>query len=165
MTDDSLPHAPGSDSSKGAGDSMRPNAAGLRRRIYFHLLDDGPQTTEQLEQSLGLAGNTVRPRVLALVESGLACRRGTRRNQSGRHADIIHGIEMPADLADTLLAMPEPRGPHLRDERELITAVRNMDASACKDLFSQSGFKLAQDAFVVIIKRYFNDGPAEGREI
>lgn len=72
-------------------------AARHRAQILGLILSAGPagMTREEIEERSGLAGNTVRPRCVELMASGLIrATEGTRATRSGRQAEILVGVTL-----------------------------------------------------------------------
>jgi hypothetical protein len=83
------PFAPQSDTSREAAEAIRPHVAGLRAMVLRALGLGHGRTAQQLELETGLPGNTVRPRLLELIERGLAVKtEETRPTLSGRKANV-----------------------------------------------------------------------------
>ena len=94
MTTDTIPHN-GRQTSILAALSAVPAAARHRAQILGLILSAGPAglTREEIEVRSGLAGNTVRPRCVELMASGLIrATDGTRVTRSGRKAEILVGV-------------------------------------------------------------------------
>jgi hypothetical protein len=93
-----LPFARRSDTSRAAAEAARDRAPFDRGRIYAAIVAAGARglTDEELEESTGLKGNTVRPRRGELAGQGKAGRAwprliepaGERPTSSGRHATV-----------------------------------------------------------------------------
>lgn len=89
-----------------ARSSPRP-AATQRRRVFLHLLHSGSlgATLEEIEQALGMPGNTVRPRRIELEAKNLVKDSGsTRPTASGRAAVVWIVPEPVRSLALAKLA-------------------------------------------------------------
>ena len=90
----SLPFARGSQTSRDAAEQAKPNAATQRARVLKLVResgwsDDPGLTDEQIQERLGLSGNTQRPRRMELVTMGLIKDSGrTRKTKSGREAVV-----------------------------------------------------------------------------
>jgi predicted ArsR family transcriptional regulator len=85
-----LPHN-GTATSAAAAESMRSSAATIAQRIHDFLLTRGEAgaTADQIEQALGLSGNTVRPRLVEMREDGrVVDSRLIRRTRAGRAAKV-----------------------------------------------------------------------------
>jgi hypothetical protein len=80
-----------SQTSAEAAESVREGAAELRERVYSALKRVWPEglTDEQMQQALGMQGNTQRPRRRELEQRGLVRDSGERRfTTSGRRAVV-----------------------------------------------------------------------------
>lgn len=76
-----------SETSRLAAESIEESAATLRGKIYQWLLTNGPATDEQIQDLLGMPGNTERPRRRELQSKGLVVDSGQRGlTSSGRQA-------------------------------------------------------------------------------
>jgi DNA-binding IclR family transcriptional regulator len=76
------------DTSRDAAKSIEKHLQRLECVVLF-ALDEGPQTTEQIERTTGLGGSTVRPRLVALRARGLVTKSDERRRTaSGRMAAV-----------------------------------------------------------------------------
>jgi hypothetical protein len=85
------PFAPKSDTSREAAEQIRPQAANLRESVLRAMLKTPGEgaTAEEIEELTGLAGNTVRPRLIELVERGQIAKTDRKRaTRSGRNAVI-----------------------------------------------------------------------------
>jgi hypothetical protein len=65
------PHVRGSETSRAAAENIKPYVLSLRERVYFYIKRFGPVTDQQIEEGLGLAGSTARPRRIELLGGGL----------------------------------------------------------------------------------------------
>ena len=74
--------------SKEAAASMVGKAGGQRRRILRFVADYGPISAQNIELGTGIAGNSVRPAVLALQEAHLVRVMGEGRTRSGRRCGL-----------------------------------------------------------------------------
>ncbi len=77
--------------SDAAAESMRPHASTLRDKVRQHIAANGINgaTADEIEHALGLAGNTVRPRLVELRNRHQVCDSGrTRKTVSGRQAIV-----------------------------------------------------------------------------
>ena len=84
------PHS-GPPTSQAAAEAIRPNAATLRARVlrYIEARGERGATDEEIQNNLGMAGNTQRPRRKELQEAGLIRDSGrTRKTSSGREAVV-----------------------------------------------------------------------------
>lgn len=74
------------DTSKAAAKAIAVNTGTLRWKVLFALRYLG-MTAEELEQNLGLSGNTVRPRLVELRKAGMVAQsEHTALTRSGRAA-------------------------------------------------------------------------------
>ena len=89
----SAPHN-GTPTSRDAAADARAMAGKQRARILAHLFACGERgaTAQEIESATGLAGNTVRPRLVELRESACATTSGTRKTTSGRAAQVWHAV-------------------------------------------------------------------------
>lgn len=82
-----------------AAESVRLAAGTLRTRVLDFLVacgDDGA-TRWEIEEALGMDGNTARPRVVELQRAGLVRDSGrTRSTPSGRQASVLVACKKPA---------------------------------------------------------------------
>lgn len=98
--------------SKAAHDQIQPSIGELHERIVRRLVDGG-LTDEELQERLGMAANTERPRRVELEEAGRVIDSGQRRKtKSGRAAvvwiltpDSLHEAKPPAAPAADLPAL------------------------------------------------------------
>lgn len=77
--------------SKPAADSMRGQAAILRAQVLACIVESGERgmTDEEIQNALGMAGNTERPRRWELERAGLVKDSGIRRvTKAGRKAAV-----------------------------------------------------------------------------
>lgn len=82
------PHS-GSDTSRDAAHSIRREMPRLEALVLSHLSGCSGATAQEIEVATGLAGNTVRPRLVGLRERGLVEDSGERRvTTSGRRAVV-----------------------------------------------------------------------------
>ncbi len=90
----SLPYVSGSETSKAAAEKAKPNAASQRARVLKLITescwrDDPGLTDEEIQDRLGLTGNTQRPRRMELLKTGVVKDSGrTRKTKSGREAVV-----------------------------------------------------------------------------
>ena len=78
-----------SDTSYAAAVAKRPTAPAQRAQVYATLVASGPLTAEQLEDHLGLSGNSIRPRLVELRRDALVLDTGRRiKTRSGRWAVV-----------------------------------------------------------------------------
>jgi Helix-turn-helix domain len=99
--------ARGSETSRKAALANYPRAGSQRARILEHVLASGGagRTREELEDRLGLTGNTVRPRVRELIDGGwLRVRKDggtpvTRRTTLGNASEVLEATERAAKHA------------------------------------------------------------------
>lgn len=90
-----LPYVAGSETSKAAAESMRKCAAFQRGQVYDAICDAGVHglTREEIEAETGLPGNSVRPRVVELIEGGMIKSADEkRRTASGRRAEVLVAV-------------------------------------------------------------------------
>lgn len=95
MTTDHPPHN-GKPTSILAAEEIKPTASRLREQVYAFIRDRGKTgaTREEIETSLGLAGNCVRPRVWELMKANrIAETQETRLTRSGRKAVVLVAVE------------------------------------------------------------------------
>lgn len=93
--DDSLFSAPhnGTPTSKAAAESVSPTTAKTVRNAiyaYIELRGDTGATREEIENHMGIDGNTIRPRVVELINEGRVI--GTdmqRKTSNGRNAEVL----------------------------------------------------------------------------
>lgn len=72
-----------------AADSIAGQLGRLELLVLRGVIGMGDATTEELEEALGLPGNTVRPRIWALRQKGFVKDLvGTRTTKSGRQAQV-----------------------------------------------------------------------------
>lgn len=85
------PYVPWSDTSKQAAASIEPHLARLERIVFEVVARAGAVglTAQEIEETHGIPGNTVRPRLVALCRKGMVRDSGERRNtRSGRRAVV-----------------------------------------------------------------------------
>lgn len=84
------PHS-GGDASRDAAADIRPHVAKLRARVLAYLASCGQAgaTRAEIESGTGLAGNTVRPRVVELLEHKAIRVDGFKRNERGRKVEVL----------------------------------------------------------------------------
>jgi hypothetical protein len=86
------PFVPKSETSKAAAERTREGVSGvIRKRVFGVIADAGADgaTDDEIVQSLGLPGDSVRPRRIELVRMGLVADSGfTRLTRSGREATV-----------------------------------------------------------------------------
>lgn len=87
---ESAPHS-GGDASRDAAADIRPHVAKLRACVLAFIASCGSAgcTRAEIESGTGLAGNTVRPRVVELLEHGAVKVEGFRRNERGRKVEVL----------------------------------------------------------------------------
>ncbi len=81
----------GTPTSKAAAESMRHLSVTVRNRVYEHLLEqaDYGATAAEIEDTMCIAGNTLRPRLVELRQAGRIEDSGrTRPTPSGRQAVV-----------------------------------------------------------------------------
>ena len=88
-----MTHAPhnGTPTSKDAAADIRAHTPKLRAKVLAFVASRGAYgaTAQEIEAGTGLAGNTVRPRLVELAENGCIERTGrTRPTTSGRQASV-----------------------------------------------------------------------------
>lgn len=86
----SAPHS-GSKTSRDAAADIVPHSAKLRARVLTYLVARGSlgATAQEIEIDTGIAGNTVRPRLVELRDTGCVRDSGrTRTTTSGRAATV-----------------------------------------------------------------------------
>lgn len=79
----------GTRTSRDSASEIRPHSTRLRAVVLAYVVSRGAEgaTAEEVERATGLAGNTVRPRLVELRESGCIEDSGvTRRTAAGRKA-------------------------------------------------------------------------------
>ena len=94
--------------SYGAARGIRGRSGALRARVFHYVLLRGEEgaTLEEMELSLAIAGNTVRPRRVELEERGFIEDSGRRRPTcSGKSAIVWIIPALIADKARAKLAM------------------------------------------------------------
>ncbi len=85
----SAPHVAGSDTSRDAARAIRPALGDLQARVLECLRTRGGLTDEQIQDALGMAPSTQRPRRVELERAGYARDSGERRStRSGRRAVV-----------------------------------------------------------------------------
>lgn len=84
------PFAPKSDTSREAAERIQPQAANLRALVLRTVAGTSSgATAEEIETLTGLAGNTVRPRLVELVQRGQLAKSDRKRaTRSGRNAVV-----------------------------------------------------------------------------
>lgn len=95
----STPYASRSITSRAAAKSMRQAATPLCRLVFARIKESGinGMTAQELEQALGMAGNTVRPRLVSLKEAKLiTVSDEIRRSPSGRACEVLVAVERPS---------------------------------------------------------------------
>jgi predicted transcriptional regulator len=95
-----------------AAEAIRP-FSGRGRLAVYQSLENRPQTREELTESTGLNGDTVRPRVAELLQRGMVRENGERATQSGRMAKVLEVVrnrikEMTRMDCDEMLAYRQP---------------------------------------------------------
>lgn len=94
LGDRPAPHN-GTPTSRGAARAIRHRAQTIRLKIYDLLVSRGANgaTREEVEQATGFVGNTVRPRIVELVEAHLVQESGrTRPTVAGRAASVLVAV-------------------------------------------------------------------------
>ena len=76
------------DTSRLAALDVLPRTGTQRRRVYDYILRSGGATDFEIQNGLGISGNTERPRRVELVDGGLVADYGRRRREAGRLAII-----------------------------------------------------------------------------
>lgn len=81
----------GGDASIRASVQIRPHVAKLRALVLLCVAKAGERgaTRDEIELESGLAGNTVRPRVVELLRSGTIRADGFRANGRGRKCEVL----------------------------------------------------------------------------
>lgn len=114
MTD--CPHAAGSQTSLAAAQRMRYSARDLRALVFaaVHRAGIHGLTRQEIEAETGLAGNTVRPRVLELIHRGLVTTSDeVRPSTSHRSCEVLVSTTLPkpgANTYDTIAAVLRAAG-------------------------------------------------------
>jgi len=83
---DQPPFQAHSPTSRAAAEQIKPDATTLRERVYRCILTAGPITDDAICATLGMPGNTERPRRVELMNAGRIVQSGTRATASGRQA-------------------------------------------------------------------------------
>lgn len=92
-----FPPSNGTRTSRAAAEAIEPLAARQRRHVFRDLIwwtkyHQGA-TREQLAETTGLSGDSLRPRVWELIKQGYAEPTGqTRRTRSGREAEVLRAV-------------------------------------------------------------------------
>ena len=75
--------------------SIQPHVERLERIVLEHLQIFGPSTSDEVEQRLEMAHQTISARLTALHAKGLVITCGQRKTRSGRKARLyrIRGVE------------------------------------------------------------------------
>jgi transcription initiation factor IIE alpha subunit len=93
MPDPSLPlYVPSSDTSYAAARSVRHTVPAQRELVFGMLVARGPSTAEELEVGLGLAGNSIRPRLVELRRDGRVVDTGRRRRTQSRRYAVVWAV-------------------------------------------------------------------------
>ena len=94
--------------SKAAAESVKPVASELERRVYQYLADRGivGATDEQIQQELGMDGNTERPRRVSLERKGYVRDSGTKRPTSSRRLATVWTVTSKSFPLDTTRGNP-----------------------------------------------------------
>lgn len=83
------PHAPTSETSRAAAESVRESAQSVRRRVLELIRQRGGLTADEVAVLLGTMHNTTSPRVTELVLTGQLVDSGhRRRTRTGRQAVV-----------------------------------------------------------------------------
>lgn len=85
------PHC-GTETSRAAAKAIKPTAGTLRAQVHQFIKSRGDMgaTRNEIEVSLSMSGNTVRPRVRELIAAGLIVdTEETRTTPSGRSASVL----------------------------------------------------------------------------
>ena len=85
------PPANGTATSIAAADAIKPSADTLRKRVYDYIKAQGPHgaTDEECQMSLGMSGNTQRPRRVELFQQCKICMAAEMRvTRAGRKANV-----------------------------------------------------------------------------
>lgn len=91
---ESPPHN-GTETSRAAAESIKESAPNLRERIHAAIAAVGwpGMTRDEIAQQTGISPNTVRPRVIELINAGrLYVTTHQRRTASGRKAQVIRAV-------------------------------------------------------------------------
>lgn len=96
--------------SYGAARAIRGRAKTLRAKVFAFILQRGHlgATLQEMEQTLGMAGNTVRPRRIELEEKGWVQDSGRRRPTDSGKAAIVWVV--PEPIASSALAKLKTKG-------------------------------------------------------
>jgi transcription initiation factor IIE alpha subunit len=86
------PFVAGSDTSYAAARSVRHTAPAQREQVFATLYARGPSTAEELEVVLGLAGNSIRPRLVELRRDGRVVDTGRRRRTQSRRYAVVWAV-------------------------------------------------------------------------
>jgi hypothetical protein len=85
-----------SETSRLAAAAIEPHRANLQRRVYDAIVGNGGLTAQEIEKATGLAGNTVRPRIVELVKAGSVIDSGTTRLTRSRRKAVVWISATPA---------------------------------------------------------------------
>jgi len=91
------------ETSRQAAEAVRPIASELERRVYQYLASCGilGATDEQIQEALGMDGNSERPRRKSLEQKGYVRDSGLKRpTRSGRLATVWVVTEKPFPLSE-----------------------------------------------------------------
>lgn len=91
MSQMTLPHCTGSDTSRAAAESMRGHAADVRWRVLAHIRAQGEagSTCEESEIALGLKHQTASARVNELHSGGFIVDSGLRRLTTSKRKAVV----------------------------------------------------------------------------
>ena len=89
------PHVWHSGTSKEAAEAIAPHACILRERVFDAIQRAGSSgiTDTEIQEALGMSGDTERPRRVELFKASRIYPEGQRRTASGRLADVWKSIE------------------------------------------------------------------------
>ena len=79
-----------------AAQKVLPKTGSLRRKVYEYILGQGLRgaTDQEIEKTLGIEGNTVRPTRISLVKDGYILDTGTtRKNQHNNDCIVWRAVE------------------------------------------------------------------------
>jgi predicted ArsR family transcriptional regulator len=89
-----VPYVAGSETSKGAAESMAPHASRLAEEVFAYVLgrEDGA-TVDEVEEALGMLHQTAGARMRELVKAGRVADSGAKRpTRSGRKAVVWRAV-------------------------------------------------------------------------
>jgi hypothetical protein len=79
-----------------AAQKILPKTGSLRRKVYEYILNEGLRgaTDQEMETTLNIDGNTIRPTRISLVKDGFIMDTGTtRKNQHGNDCIVWRSAE------------------------------------------------------------------------